>query len=351
LEPVCRPFVSPGKSDSQQECGQRGSGRLLSLLGLVAAMALSCAVEPAKGPAPAVAPKPGSAIPAAMRAAYLRARQSEAGADLAFLAQRGAPATFAARNRGQDVAATLDSHGLHLRPGVDRPATSLTLQRYGCAADPRRAAPTPPLLGPRPNRVEYRHDGMSEWYLNGPLGLEHGFTVDKDPQCGDRSQLAFSLLLSGDVAATLTGKGAGTRLELRDPRAPNEPPILAYSDLFALDADGKELPSRMRLDGRTLRLEVDAAGARYPVTVDPMWTQQTVLASSDGAANDLFGASVAIDGDTAVIGAPLKTVGASAQQGQAYVFVRAGSSWVEQATLRCELPRRKIPAKKRGETR
>jgi hypothetical protein len=38
-----------------------------------------------------------------------------------------------------------------------------------------------------------------------------------------------------------------------------------YSDLFALDADGKELQSRMSLVGKTLRLEVDATGAHYPV--------------------------------------------------------------------------------------
>ena len=36
-----------------------------------------------------------------------------------------------------------------------------------------------------------------------------------------------------------------------------------------------------------------------------VWTQQEKLTAGDGAANDLFGFSVAIDGDTALIGAHL----------------------------------------------
>ena len=53
------------------------------------------------------------------------------------------------------------------------------------------------------------------------------------------------------------------------------------------------------------------------------------LTAADGAASDRLGASVAIDGDTAVVGAPL----ASAARGAAYVFVRFGDSWINTAKL------------------
>jgi hypothetical protein len=66
------------------------------------------------------------------------------------------------------------------------------------------------------------------------------------------------------------------------------------------------------------------------------WTRQAKLTAGDGAAQDLFGYSVAIDGDTVAIGAVEKAVGIYAAQGAAYVFVRSGGSWVQQASLRDE---------------
>ena len=50
------------------------------------------------------------------------------------------------------------------------------------------------------------------------------------------------------------------------------------------------------------------------------WSQQLKLKTS-GAAADLFGWSVAIDGDTAVVGVPHDDI-AYTNQGSAYVFVR-----------------------------
>ena len=51
------------------------------------------------------------------------------------------------------------------------------------------------------------------------------------------------------------------------------------------------------------------------------WTQQAKLTASDGAADDWFGYSVALSGDTALVGADWDDVGANADQGSAYVFV------------------------------
>jgi len=63
------------------------------------------------------------------------------------------------------------------------------------------------------------------------------------------------------------------------------------------------------------------------------WGQQAKLTAADGAANDTFGCSVAIAGETAVVGAPNDDVGATANQGSAYVFVRSGVTWTQQQKL------------------
>jgi hypothetical protein len=77
-------------------------------------------------------------------------------------------------------------------------------------------------------------------------------------------------------------------------------------------------------------VRLEDAGAQYPVTVDP-WIQQAELTASDGAANELFGSVVAISGSTAVVGAPYH--GSNFAQGAAYVFVQSGGTWSQQAEL------------------
>ena len=63
------------------------------------------------------------------------------------------------------------------------------------------------------------------------------------------------------------------------------------------------------------------------------WSRQAHLLAADGAANEWFGWSVAISGGTAVVGAPRHGVGANVDQGSAYVFARSGSTWSRQASL------------------
>jgi hypothetical protein len=84
--------------------------------------------------------------------------------------------------------------------------------------------------------------------------------------------------------------------------------------------------------GERLLLRVDDRAARYPVVIDP-WIQQGELTASDGAAQDQFGNSVAISGNTVVVGSPDHTVGSNYGQGAAYVFVESGGTWSQQAEL------------------
>jgi hypothetical protein len=63
------------------------------------------------------------------------------------------------------------------------------------------------------------------------------------------------------------------------------------------------------------------------------WAQQAQLTATDGAASDNFGQSVALDGDYALVGANLDNVGTRNDQGSAYVFLRTGTTWAQQAQL------------------
>ena len=63
-----------------------------------------------------------------------------------------------------------------------------------------------------------------------------------------------------------------------------------------------------------------------------VWTEQAKLTASDAAATDVFGYSVAVTGDTAVVGAH-QNDDAGDSSGSAYVFVRSGGVWTQQAKL------------------
>jgi FG-GAP repeat len=72
---------------------------------------------------------------------------------------------------------------------------------------------------------------------------------------------------------------------------------------------------RKRDQGSAYVFERDMGGANN-------WGQVKKLAASDGAANNLFGLSVAISGTTVVIGSPYNDFGGNAAQGSVYLYER-----------------------------
>jgi FG-GAP repeat len=74
-------------------------------------------------------------------------------------------------------------------------------------------------------------------------------------------------------------------------------------------------------------------GAIYPVTIDPTFTQQQKLEASDAVRSDRLGSSVAISGETVVVGAPSDDGAAGEDQGSVYIFVRSGGVWSQQQKL------------------
>lgn len=76
------------------------------------------------------------------------------------------------------------------------------------------------------------------------------------------------------------------------------------------------------------------AGAAYVFVQGPGgWTEEQKLTAADGEAFDLFGDSVAVDGDTALVGAPLDDHVAGQDAGSAYVFTRNRGVWSQQQKL------------------
>ena len=76
----------------------------------------------------------------------------------------------------------------------------------------------------------------------------------------------------------------------------------------------------------------------FSLTFGPDWSAtptETEIASSDLAASDLFGTQVSIssDGDYAIVGAHGEDPGGTSAAGAAYIFVRSGSTWTQQAKL------------------
>lgn len=77
--------------------------------------------------------------------------------------------------------------------------------------------------------------------------------------------------------------------------------------------------------------ELYGVGAAYVFTRSGItWTQQQLLNFKDGKQGDKFGGSVAISGDTAIVGAAGRGPNAS---GAAYIFTRSGTTWSQQKML------------------
>jgi hypothetical protein len=178
------------------------------------------------------------------------------------------------------------------------------------------------------NEVLYRHGSTSEFYRNGPYGLEQGFTVRQRPRAG-----TGSLVLALRIAGSLIPKQAGPQVVFTQNVGIT---ALRYGQLNAVDANGRSLLAHMQLHDATLELRINDRQARYPVRVDPFIQQGEKLTGGgeinvlEGRYGGQFGASVALsaDGNTALIGGSYDNRGI----GAAWVFTRSGATWTQQGS-------------------
>ncbi len=245
---------------------------------------------------------------------------SDAGAEHAL---RWAGGIAEASHPSMPLRVRFDAGGAALSDPGAVPSWSGTLRAAAIGRDGEMRALGSATPEPDGSRVIYRREGALEWFLYGPLGVEHGLRVDARPR--GEGPLVVELELGAlrpelDGDRVMLSDGGGVRLVM--------------SDLFVADAHGAALDARFEARDGRLRYVVEDAGAAYPIEIDPLVGVPTaVLRASDAASNDGLGYSVAIDGDTVVAGATLHDHSGRSNAGSAYVFVRVGSTWAPQAIL------------------
>ncbi|HEV8122588.1 MAG TPA: PxKF domain-containing protein [Candidatus Polarisedimenticolia bacterium] len=140
------------------------------------------------------------------------------------------------------------------------------------------------------NRVEYRRGTVTEWYVNGPLGLEQGFTLQARPGGHAGGPLTLALALSGDLSASLDPAREGVTLAQA-----GGAPTLRYSGLSASDAAGRELRAWMDLGDGEILLRVDdtcQAGACRSLSF--AWTGVLQPINGDGTSIFKLGSTVPV---------------------------------------------------------
>jgi hypothetical protein len=170
----------------------------------------------------------------------------------------------------------------------------LALQGYGRGKSINLLSSAAPQANA--NRVEYHRGDLTEWYVNGPVGLEQGFTLARPPRLSagyTDKPLTIVLTLSGDLTPSLDSTGTALTLKQRDGEA-----VLRYTGLSAQDAAGKQLKCWLELHRSQLLLRISDASARYPLVVDP-FMQVAELSVTGGPG--YFGLSTAISDDGRVI--------------------------------------------------
>ena len=175
---------------------------------------------------------------------------------------------------------------------------------------------------------------------SGGIWAERQKLTPNDPMTWGR--FGYSVAINGDTiligtpgasdagstsgAAYIFARTAGVwalhqKLTASDASAGNE-----FGDSVALTSDTAVVGSPLSGDAGF------ASGAAYVfVRNGTAWNQQQKLTASDPAPLDAFGYSVAVTGDTAVIGAPSDSRGSF--PGSAYAFTRSGGLWSQHDKL------------------
>lgn len=243
---------------------------------------------------------------------------------------------FRLDHHASQVHVHLDGRGLDLAGD----AWGLELTGYGYEGA-ERPVTGQPVVRADGNRVTYSWGAaLDEWVVNDARGIEHGYTLRQRPEAAQPgAALAFDLDVRGDLTPAVAPNASDV---LFLDAAGNA--VVSYTGLTVFDAEGRTLPSHFEPRGDELRLEVQDTGAVYPLTIDPM-IQLGYLKALDPGASDHMGDAVAISGNTAVIGVPndrSSSTGVYGDEfnndlvgsGAAYVFVKNGSTWTQQAFLK-----------------
>src|SRR6266576_3781972 len=175
------------------------------------------------------------------------------------------------------------------------------------------------------------------WSEGQKLTASDGLAGD---EFGYRVALADDTLLVGAFTATVGGNASqgAAYLFTESNGTWSESQKLTASDGGLFDNFG----ASVALDGSTLVVGANGAtvggnaaqGAVYVFTEsNGTWTQTQKLTANDGAAYDNFGLSVALKGSTILVGSPRAAIGGNAGQGALYVFTESNGTWSQTQKL------------------
>jgi len=221
---------------------------------------------------------------------------------------------WAMANRHQGFAVNFAGSSLRFAAHGGRLSLGLAALGFGRAL---HALPPATLTASR-NRVSSTSGSLSEQFANGPLGLEQSFSVAAPPAGNSSAPLTIALTTAGSLHPRL----AGGEISFLDSRGRA---WLRYGGLSVTDARGRPLRSWLALSGSGVLIRIDAAHAQYPLRVDPVFESATLQESTPST--DGLGYSIAISGQTIVVGAPNAMEGGQGDAGLIQVFSEPPGGW------------------------
>ena len=189
----------------------------------------------------------------------------------------------------------------------------------------------------------YALNNKNEWELQAKFDSEAGF----------RTWFGWDVSLEEDTAV-IGAKEDGGRIKAGEREGVGHGPGFVY--VYVRNEDGEwneqalftsndketddSFGTAVSLSGDTVAvgspLDDDAGSSSGSVYIfvrnGDKWTEQTKITAADAAEGDRFGFDVSLDGNTLIVGAPLDD-DAGSKSGAAYVFVRSGEAWTQQAKL------------------
>lgn len=283
-----------------------------------------------------------------------------------------------AHNPSQGFSLSFDTAGVRVTPRLGAPLVLRTahIQR---GTNQRFVPRGHQVL--RGTRASLSRGWIEEWHENLADGLEHGWTLASNPLPGV-GPLEIHVDIAGGRAPVLV---TSNDVIFVDPGGVGP---IHYSRPTAVDSVGRGLPVALDVGHGQVVVRVRDEGAVYPIYVDPLvwgeinaltapstvstrefgfavdldetgerlavgarssstlpghafvfvrrgaaWALETDLVSPESAPGDTFGESVALEGDTLLVGAPAGTTG-----GAVFVHRRAGAAWSHVETLRAPPP-------------
>ena len=189
----------------------------------------------------------------------------------------------------------------------------------------------------------------SRLYISNGSGWYNVALINATPSLTISPSGAIVLAVDGSTPTviTLTGTDSDTADENltysvdSDGSFANIATLSQDSSVFTITplAEGSATPGSSTLTFKVSDgISFGSGTTQFSLTFGPDWSStpdETEIASSDLAASDQFGTQVSIssDGDYAIVGAPAEDPSDISAAGAAYIFVRSGSTWTQQAKL------------------